>query len=194
MDRQFSRAVAIFLMLPSLNWPIPAAAKGLEAFKSATLARDVNGFRLGMSLAEVQALAHPTSLGGGEYEAAKDGVSYSFSVTPKGRVFFIRSEQRLGRFTIDQKFISTLKTRLAAKYGEPRNGSGDVFFWGLIEPVTDAYGVSTRFETMSASARVGSNGDEHTLEITLYDRRILWADEADLNRHPRQTAEGRIQF
>ncbi len=173
---------------------VPVGAQTQPMARSATLARDVNGFRLGMTVAEARALAPMTFIGGDQFEAATDGFTYNFGVTPKGRIYRVQSTQQLNRFAEDRQFITTLGRRLAEKYGKPTSQSGDVFNWALTEPVTNNLGQTLPFTTMWMTAYVGGSGDEPTLEITMIDFRILWADQAAVNRNPRETAEKRIQF
>jgi hypothetical protein len=47
---------------------------------------------------------------------------------------------------------------------------------------------------MWMNAYVGGFGGDPTLEITIIDFRILWADQAVANRVPREGAERQIQF
>ena len=44
------------------------------------------------------------------------------------------------------------------------------------------------------TALIGGSGDDRTLDITLIDFRILWADQASVNRAPRTQAEQRLAF
>jgi hypothetical protein len=87
-----------------------------------------------------------------------------------------------------------LRQRLTVKYGKPIEQSGDVFSWELIEPITDATGQTVPFRTMWMTAYASGSGSGSTLEITLIDFRILWADQAAVNREPRKEAEDRIKF
>jgi hypothetical protein len=62
------------------------------------------------------------------------------------------------------------------------------------KPVTDSSGQTLPFTTMWMSAYVGGFGGDPTLEITILDFRILWADQATLNREPREAAEDSVRF
>jgi len=162
--------------------------------KSATVARDVNGFRLGMTVAEARSLAPLEFIGGDQFEAVTEGFEYNFGVTPKGRIYRVQSTQQLNRFAVDRQFITTLGQRLAEKYGEPTSRSGDNFYWALVESITNGAGEPLEFTTMWMSAYVGGFGGDPTLEITILDFRILWADQAAVNREPREAAENQVQF
>lgn len=169
--------------------PQPAFAQ-----KSATLATDVNGFRLGMTVQAARSLAPLKFIGGDQFEAETGGFSYNFGVTPKGRIYRVQSTQKLNRFVVDRQFVATLGRRLTKKYGEPTSHEGDTFFWELIEPVTNNLGQTLPFRTMWMNASVSGFGSDPTIEITIIDFRILWTDQATVNREPREKAEGTIQF
>lgn len=194
MNRQvwgFSLTCAAMLSFAN---PLAASAQQQPQLLSATLARDVNGFRLGMTVAEARELAPMTYIGGDQYEAEAVGFSYNFGVTPRGRIYRVQSTQQLGEFAIDRHFIADLASRLRSKYGEPTSQSGDVFHWALNELITHDSGQQLPFTTMSMSAYVGGFGRMQTLEISLIDFRILWADQAAVNEKPREAATDRIQF
>lgn len=173
---------------------LPGLAQSRSAPRSATLATDVNGFRLGMSVAQARSMAPMTFIGGDQFEARNEGFTYNFGVTPKGRIYRVQSTQQLNRFVVDRQFVATLGQRLAGKYGKPTSQTGDVFHWALTEPVTDKFGETLPYTTMWMNAYIGGFGVDPTLEITMIDFRILWADQATQNRPLRQQAEGRIQF
>ncbi len=194
MGKRLRLTLAAWVIATGLALPNAIAAQGTTARKSATRVTDVNGFRLGMTVAEANSLAPMVSNGGQYFVTNKDGIEYDFSVTPKGRIYRITTTQNLGKFEIDQQFLTTLRRRLTAKYGVPSHVSGEVFFWNLTEPVADEYGTVLPFTTMSVSAMVAGDDDGQTLEIFMIDYRIRWADEAAVNHQPRASAEGRIQF
>lgn len=173
-----------------------AAPDSLSAAnRSATLATDVNGFRLGMTMSEIGKLAKLERIGDFQYDAEGKGVNYNFQVTPLGRVFRVTSSQDLGAFQVDQKFLATLKSQLLAKYGKPTGTTGETFEWQLIQPVINKLGQTLPFCTMWMSAYVGGGYSSNpTLEITILDFRILWADETKLNDPARQSAEQRLRF
>jgi len=163
--------------------------------RSATLSTEINEFRLGMTLDEASKLARLTAIpGGDQVEAQKAGFSYNFGVTPRGRIYRIKSTQQLGRFATDASFLATLQSKLTSKYGKPTSVSGDSFEWSLIEPVTHLTGQRLPFKTMWMAAYLGYDDAGQTLEMTILDFRILWTDQAAVNRTPRQQAEQRIRF
>lgn len=182
------------LALAAGTLPVIANGQGESSVGSATVARDVNGFRLGMPIAEARKLAELEYIGGDQFEATADGFQYNFGVTPAGRIYRVQSSQRLGRFSVDRTFVQTLKQKLSAKYGPPISDYADVFTWELIENVTMADGFTGPFRTMWMTAMVGGQETDRTLDITLIDLRVLWEDQITLNRAPRAAAEGRIEF
>ncbi len=194
MNKGFWSLVALGAFLTALTNPVNANAQQPGKPRSATLATDVNGFRLGMTVAEARAITPLSFIGGNQFNAETDGFAYNFGVTPRGRIYRIQSTQQLGRFGVDQNFLSALRSRLIAKYGAPVNAVGDSFNWSLIERVADRDGQLLDFKTMWMSAYVGYDEKGKTLEMTLIDFRILWADEAAVNREPSHAAQKRIQF
>ncbi len=185
-------ATALVLIVGQL--PALANGQGEPAVRSATVARDVNGFHLGMPIAEARKLADLEYIGGDQFEATVDGFQYNFGVTPAGRIYRVQSSQSLGRFNVDRTFVQTLKQKLSAKYGPPISEYADVFSWEIIEDVTMPDGNRGPFRTMWMTAMIGGHETDRTLDITLIDFRILWADQASVNRAPRAQAEDRIAF
>ncbi len=162
---------------------------------SATLARDINGFELGMHLREANRRSTIRLVGGSQFETRLDGIAYYFEVTPAGRIYRISSSQPLGRFGADAKFLAALRTRLEAKYGPAELGAVDPFSWELIEPVRHLNGFVLPFRTMWFSVQLtGAPPDEVGLDMTMIDFRLLWADEADQNQSPREQAERAVRF
>ncbi len=195
MSKRFVKIASVFLLGASLSMPMAAIAQGISMQKSATLARDVNGFHLGMTIEEARYFSPIIHNGGEYYKTTKDEIEYHFGVTPKGRIYRIESTQKLGYFTVDQQFLTTLKRQLTEKYGPPSLVAGTVFWWSLIEPVSDKFGENTRINTMLATASItGVDTDNHDLEIFMLDRRILWSDELFINKGQRESAENKIQF
>lgn len=127
MTKRYLRPVVAILLTGCLPFFTTFAAQAAPKVKSATLARDVNGFQLGMTVAEARSLAPLTFIGGDQFEATRNGFTYNFGVTPKGRIYRVQSTQQLGAFASDRQFIATLGRRLAAKYGEPSSQTGDFF-------------------------------------------------------------------
>lgn len=180
--------------LSAFTNPTVASAQEAAAPRSATIARDVNGFRLGMTVAEARRMTALTYIGGDQFEAESKGFSYNFGVTPRGRIYRVQSTQQLGDFTVDRHFIAALEGRLRSKYGQPTSLSGDVFHWALRETVTHDSGQQLPFTTMWMSAYVGGFGARPTLEITIIDFRILWTDQAAVNLGPQEAAANRMKF
>lgn len=179
----------------ALSAPLQASEQNHAGRKSATLARDVNGFELGMSLAEAKANGPLRYIGGDQFEATKAGFTYNFGVSPAGRIYRISSKQQFRRFAVDHSFLSTLEHRLSEKYGPPHEKIGDDHFsWELIETMHDRSGEAQPMKTMWMTARMSGSGSEHELLITIVDFRILWQDQARANAQPRQSAMEQIQF
>lgn len=162
--------------------------------RSATIARDIGGFELGMRIADVNKIVPVETLGNDNFQATRDDITYDFGVTRLGRIYRVASSQNLGRFDVDPTFLSGVATRLAAKYGPPNERSAETFGWSLIQPVKRSDGQTLPFTTMWASAYVSKGADGVTLEIKLLDFRIMWADEAKANRGPRDKAADALKF
>jgi len=194
MKMLHQKLIAAALVAAASVLPVTASGQDGDNAASATLARDVNGFRLGMTVEEARSLADLEYIGGDQFEARTEGIHYNFGVTPTGRIYRVQSSQSLGRFSVDRTFVQTLHQRLSSKYGPPGSDCADVFSWELIEDVTSADGTTVPFRTMWMTALIGGSGDDRTLDITLIDFRILWADQARLNQAPRTEAEERIAF
>ena len=171
----------------SVSAPISAKEVSAQAapWRSATKARDIGGFELGMHIRDVNKISPVENLGNDDYKAVKDGISYDFGVTALGRVYRISSEQPLGRFQIDRKFIVSLTAKLVAKFGPLNPRSAENYDWEIIENVRRTSGQVSAFKTNWASAYVSGGGDGVTLYVKMLDFRYLWQDEANLNRAPR---------
>lgn len=174
--------------------PALANEQGEPVVRSATVARDINGFHLGMPIAEARKLADLEYIGGDQFEATAEGLQYNFGVTPAGRIYRVQSSQSLGQFSVDRTFVQSLRQKLSAKYGPPLSDYADVFSWEIIENVTMPDGNKEPFRTMWMTAMISGQETDRTLDITLIDFRILWADQASVNRTPRAEAEDRIAF
>lgn len=185
--------IAALLALVMVAGQQPSPAVRL-ATRSATLARDIGGFALGMPIAEAKTLASLTPIGNGEYEARKDGITYNLAVTGLGRIYRVTSSQNLGRFTLDAVFLADLRAKLLGRYGRPTSSSAEVFSWDLIENVVRADGSRMPFRTNWASAQVSGGGGEVSLEMTMLDFRVEWADEAKLDAAPRRRASEQLRF
>jgi hypothetical protein len=166
------------------------------SIRSATKARDINGFELGMYVHNVREIAPLKYIGGDQFETQAGGVSYNFGVTPAGRIYRIQSSQPLGSFTVDSTFLATLSAKLTAKYGPATTPEAGNYGWDLIETVSSAEGFKYPLKTNWFAAHVsgGSDGAEVSLEMTMIDLRILWADHAKLNEKPRAAGEDQIRF
>jgi hypothetical protein len=162
--------------------------------RSATTARDIGGFELGMRIADVNKVVPVEPLGNDDFQATRDGITYDFGVTRLGRIYRVASSQNLGRFEVDATFLSSLATRLTDKYGPPNERSAETFGWSLIELTKRSDGQTLPFTTMWASAYVSKGVDGVSLEIKLLDFRIMWADDAQANRGPSNKAAGALKF
>ena len=173
---------------------LPTVVGAQPRIESATLARDVNGFELGMTLAEARDRATLSYIGGDQFEATSQDIAYNFGVTPKGRIYRVQSSQPLGQFAIDRSFLDNLGRKLAAKYGAPHLVSGETFYWKLTERITQQSGEELPFVTMWMSVYVGGSSEGRTLEMTILDFRILWADQAQANKGPSKAAADQLRF
>jgi len=169
-----------------------AAQQDTSPARSATKARDIGGFTLGMAIQDAAKITPLENIGGGDYQSTKDGVKFDFGVTPLGRIYRIDSEQNLGRFALDNVFLRSVAAKLTDKYGSPETSDGETFHWSLVEPVTRTGGQTLPFETNWAAAYVGDGLDGVTLNIKLIDFRIMWQDQKKQNRGPRDDAIGKI--
>ena len=184
--------VLLAVVIAGASFPTTVGAQ--PRVESATLAKDVNGFELGMTLADAREKATLTYIGGDQFEATSQGISYNFGVTPKGRIYRVQSSQPLGQFVVDRSFIDTLRRKLVTKYGKPHRATGETFYWRLTEQIAQKSGEELPFVTMWMNASIGGLSQGKTLEITILDFRILWADQADVNREPSQRGAAKIQF
>lgn len=192
MSRTISLAIAIALMTTA--GPVGAADVGgrVPPVRSATKARDIGGFALGMHIRDAAKLSPMQNIGNGEYQTSKDGIEYDVAVTRLGHIYRVDSSQPLGRFVIDDTFLRSLAAKLAAKYGPPVSATSETFKWSLIEPVKRTGGEALPFETNWASAYVEGGSDGVTVHIKLIDFRVMWTDYAQLNRAPRDQAVGEL--
>lgn len=149
------KLAAAALALSAVTLPALANGPSESSVHSATVARDVNGFRLGMPLEEARKLAELEYIGGDQFEATGEGFQYNFGVTPKGRIYRVQSSQSLGQFSLDRTFLQTLKLKLSAKYGPPISEHADVFGWEVIENVMMADGKTTPFRIRMGTPWLG---------------------------------------
>lgn len=188
MFRTAPLMLATFLiMAPALSGLASASAESSSPSRSATKTRDIGGFSLGMNIRDAAKLSSVTAIGNDDYQTVRDGIEYDFGVTRLGRIYRVDSAQHLGRFIPDAAFMRDLTAKLTAKYGTPAHASFGTFNWSLIEPVRRAGGEAIPFETNWASAYFDGSPDV-TVHIKLIDFRIMWQDDAKLNRTPRDQA------
>lgn len=187
-------ALAILVTLTLL--PEGYAQFSSESVRSATIARDINGFALGAHIDQLRAVTPVSRVAFETYSARLDGITYEFGLTPLGRVFRIQSVQSLGRFQPDATFANSLIHQLTQKYGAPSTNQlpGGAAFWELIESVEHPDGQTIPFQTMLFSAMLSESANGVNLELTMLDFRILWADQAAINRRPRQNAQNLTRF
>jgi len=69
-----------------------------------------------------------------------------------------------------------------------------VYEWELIERIREIGGSSNPFRTMWMTAMLSDDAGEKSLEMTLIDFRVLWADQARANRPPRMMAERAVKL
>lgn len=164
--------------------PISAVHPGA----SATKARDIHDFRLGMPIREAMKRFTPTYAQGNQIQGKLGNIGLTFEVCPSGAIYFIESTQQLGRFVVDKKFLDALDAKLFAKYG-PAHGTPDNLSWGLTEPVRYTTGEVRSFTSNWMSALVlDDNGDGVSLELKMLDFRICWAERENANQKPRDAA------
>ena len=163
--------------------------------RSATKARDIGGFALGMSIRDANEISPLEDIGNDQYRTTRDGIEYDFGVTPLGRIYRVQSSQFLGRFNIDAAFRRGLSAKLAAKFGPVGDATNETFGWELIEQIKRTNGMVLPFKTNWASAYVSSTyGQGVTLEIKMIDFRYLWQDERALNAKPSMRGANRVTF
>lgn len=190
-------AVVIAAALMTVAGTAQAGGTGEQSaspMRSATKARDIGGFTLGMKIRDAAQLAPMKSIGNGGYQTVKDGIRYDFEVTRLGRIFRVDSEQDLGCFAIDTTFLHSLTAKLTAKYGPAHRSSSESFEWSLVEPVKRADDQTLPFRTNWASAYVEGGPEGVTVHVKLLDFRIMWQDEDKLNRAPNETAARNLAF
>ncbi|WP_148650896.1 hypothetical protein [Sphingopyxis granuli] len=173
---------------------VAAEPEQRQAPTSATEARDINGLTLGDHITKVRERIQLSHLGGGDFEGHEDETYYRMAFTPLGRLYHIESTQPIGRFSVDAEFLAQLGQRLTSKYGPSKLQTANPWRWGIVEPVTMYGDINTHMETNWAYAMLGSEGPQVTLQINMLDFRILWSDQAKLNRSPKSEAQKRIRF
>jgi hypothetical protein len=164
--------------------PIAAVHPGA----SATKARDIQDFTLGMPIREAMKRLTLTYAQGDQIQGKIGNIDLTFEVCPSGAIYFIESTQPLGRFVVDKKFLGALDAKLFAKYG-PGHGTPDNLSWGLTEPVRYTTGEVRPFTSNWMSALVmDDSSDGVSLEVKMLDFRICWAEREKANQKPRDAA------
>lgn len=190
--RLFSLSVLMALSLST----IAVARDKPRQVSSATSARDVNGISLGMHIDEARQIAPLSHVAGETFAGRSNGIAFEVGLTPLGRIFRVQSEQSLGRFQIDRRFVESLSLRLLKKYGQPEDNGLPIgpMIWNLVENVQHADGSWRPFNVMWASATLSTGNDANMLSIKLLDFRVLWTDEKRLNEVPRNGAIDSIRL
>ncbi len=164
---------------------------------SATKARDINGFELGMPIADAVKRVNVTFTQSELVQSTMDGIQYDFGVCPSGRIYRIQSSQPLGNFIPDEAFSQKLHSQLINKYGHTDTSNPNNLSWDLIEDVRYSDGAVRLFKTNWMSALVSGsvgNGGPITLDMTLLDFRICWEGKRQMNQKPRNDANDKVVF
>lgn len=191
--RIFALSLALAGAMPSYA---QAECAGPSIHRSATLARDVGGVELGSSIQSLKTRHHVSFLGGEWFEFDDGGMHFVVGVTPLGRIYNIEGTQKLGRLTPNREFVSTLSTRLTAKYGPPTTNhlpDGPIE-WRLVERVTNVDGSSNFRETNWAYLILSSSNGEVELTTKLVDFRVLWQDHEKYNCTLNDSVGSKIRF
>lgn len=164
--------------------PIAAVHPGA----SATKARDIHDFTLGMPIREAMKRFTRTYEQGNQIQGKLGNIDLTFEVCPSGAIYFIESTQPLGHFAVDKKFLDALDAKLFVKYG-PGHGTPDNLSWGLTEPVRYTTGEVRPFTSNWMSALVmDDSSDGVSLQLKMLDFRICWAEREKANQKPRDAA------
>lgn len=182
------------LILAAVTLTLAAGEPVQSAARSATLARDIGGFALGMSIAEARQLAPLVPIGNGEFETQKDGITYNLAITTLGRIYRVTSSQDLKRFAPDHRFLADLKNKLFRRFGRATSSSSEAYSWELYEPVRRADGSRLPFKTNWVSALLSRSGQGVSLDMTMLDFRVRWSDEAKVDAVPQARAADRLRF
>ncbi|HEX6785095.1 MAG TPA: hypothetical protein VF098_10645 [Sphingomicrobium sp.] len=190
--RSIFAAVALFALggSPALAGnPVGAVHPGL----SATRARDIDGFALGMNIRDAVKRFTPTFRQGNQIQGKLGNIDLTFEVCPSGAIYFIETTQTLGQFIVDKTFLDALDARLFAKYGRGQ-GTPDNLWWELTEPVRYTTGEVHAFTSNRMSALVTTYGNGVALDLKMLDFRICWAESEKLNQKPRDAATEALKF
>jgi hypothetical protein len=193
------RTAVLGIFLGLMASPASAACQNGNNFpieKSATIVRDVNGFELGMSYAEISKISKLEYLGGHTYETVHGGINYVFGLTELGRIFRIESSQNLGSFDPDEEFYNAVALRLMTKYGKTTRGltASAPLGWGIVEKVSNTVSGIRNFATNHAGASVTPTTEGVVLNIFMLDHRIVWQDQYKLNCEPTRKGEAKVKF
>jgi hypothetical protein len=190
---------ALFVAAISLTGSAQTQAESRSQGKE-LLARDINGYELGMTVEQVTALAHKplTPLGGGYFKLSADGVDYDFEFSILGHLFLVNSVQGLGYFIPDAAFSRSLTDKLSKKFGTPQGNQlpeGPVQ-WGWRENVRDHPNDPpySRPTVELSALLLGGYGQPITLHMHLIDFRIMRRDIETANAKPRSKAETKTKF
>ena len=161
---------------------------------SATKARDIQGFTLGMPVRAALKRLSVTYRQGNQIQGKAGDIDVTLEICPSGAIYFIDTSQPLGHFIVDKPFLDALDAKLFAKYGHG-SGAPDNLAWGLTEPVRYTTGEVRPFTTNWMTALVNDDsGDGVSLELKMLDFRICWAASETANRKPRDAAAGSLKF
>jgi hypothetical protein len=110
------------------------------------LARDISGYGLDMTVAQIQAIAGKPlePLGNNQYKVIVDGIKYDFGFSVLRYLFRIDSDQDLGRFIPDRIYAKSLADKMSAKFGPPNDNElpNGPLSWGFSERVRNDNGVA----------------------------------------------------
>ena len=93
-----SKIVSAIALLISSQFPANAQVPTSPNALSATKARDIGGYELGMAIGEVRSRMTLSHIAGETFAGTDGGISYEIGFTPQGRIFRIHSIQKLGAF------------------------------------------------------------------------------------------------
>jgi hypothetical protein len=195
MMMPFAKLISFALLACSIAVSASEPMAPIKAGGSATKARDINGFALGMPIEEAEKRVKVTFAQGELVQSSLNGIQYNFGVCPSGRIYCIESSQQLGDFIVDKAFTDRLSTQFFKKYGATAKGSPDNLSWDLIEPIRYSDGEVRLFKTNWFSVMI--SGGEYasvSLEMKMLDFRVCWEEKEALNWQPRDEASDKVIF
>lgn len=167
----------------------------VRAGASATIARDINGFELGMQISEALTRVTVTFQQGELVQSIMNGIAYDFGVCGSGKIYRIESHQELGSFLPDKVFTDKLQADLFAKYGAAGGVSPGNLSWDLVEPVRFSDGEVRQFKTNWFSALLSDYpSGPVSLDLRMLDFRVCWEDDVKKNAPARDAANKRVVF